>query len=379
MKIGILTLPLHTNYGGILQAYALQTVLERMGHEVEVIDKAPFRTLKFYLKPFAYTKRAIQKYIQKKDIKILNEQYFNYTYPIISQHIGTFIKKNIKRKEIKTLSQINENEYDAIIVGSDQIWRPHYCPYTIEDAYLQFAKTWHIKRLSYAASFGTSIWEYSKKQTQHCAALLHLFNAVSVREDSGVEICAKKFNICAKHVLDPTMLLTADDYIALCTKAKVQKSHGNLFYYLLDETKDKKDFINYFANEKRMIPFKVNFKCENKTFPTEYCIKPPIEEWIQGFMNAQFVITDSFHGCIFSIIFNKPFIVFDNQKRGSDRIISLLETFGLKENLILNKNKDPLTLPSTDYNKLNSKLENLRIDSVNFLSEYLTYETKKSI
>ena len=236
MKIGILTLPLHTNYGGILQAYALQTVLERMGHEVCLIEKKrkPFR-LPLWKAPLVYGKRVL-KNLAGHPYPIFYEQKVNREEPITRQNTDLFIKRYIKRRIVNDFSELKESDFDAIVVGSDQIWRPKYFNGNIEDAYLKFAEGWNIKRIAYAASFGTDEWEYTAAQTKECARLLKQFDAVSVREASGVDLCRKHFGVEARHVLDPTMLLTAEDYIRLFETAGTPKSPGTLLCYILDET-----------------------------------------------------------------------------------------------------------------------------------------------
>ena len=148
MKIGILTLPLHTNYGGILQAYALQTVLERMGHNVEIIDKSRYHFLPFYKKPFIYAYRILLKVFFRKNIKIQLENYYNECIDrdkITQTYTRPFIDKNIHQKHIEKFSEIKQNDFDAIVVGSDQIWRTIYTNFFFQSttaAYLDFAQKW---------------------------------------------------------------------------------------------------------------------------------------------------------------------------------------------------------------------------------------------
>lgn len=334
MRIAILTLPLHTNYGGILQAYALQTVLERMGHEVVVIDKPYGWILPLWKRPLIYTKRIIQKFLLgKKDITILAERIQKQNYPVISQYTQPFIDKYIHRKVVNSPEEIQESDFDAIVVGSDQIWRPRYYSH-IENAYLAFAKHWNIKRIAYAASFGTDDWEYTPEQTKICGDLLKLFDTVSVRESSAVGLCKEHFGVEAQHVLDPTMLLDKEDYICLIEAAGTPKSKGTLLNYILDETPEKHELIEWIAKEKGLAPFRVNSKVEDPTAPLEERIQPPVEQWLRGFYDADFVITDSFHACAFSILFNKPFVVIGNKERGMARFESLLSMFGLEDRLI---------------------------------------------
>ena len=372
MKIGILTLPLHTNYGGILQAYALQTVLERMGHEVFIIEKKQLPlSLPLYKMPYSYGKR-IAKNILGHKFPIFYEQECNRERPIIRQHTDRFIRKYIHLKQYKNFSDIKESEYDAIVVGSDQVWRPKYFGSNqIEQAYLKFTKDWNIKRIAYAASFGTDEWEYTPEQTEECKKLIQEFDAVSVREDSGVDLCKKHFNINALHVLDPTMLLDKEDYIKLFTNANVPKSKGNLLYYILDTTKEKKLLIEQIANEKKLIPFNVKAQSNNINSPISERIQPSVEQWLRGFYDAEFVVTDSFHACVFSILFNKPFIAFGNENRGISRFQSLLTSFRLNDNLlidrfkskslkqIISKNKDVNFILNKNKERANTLFANL--------------------
>lgn len=372
MKIGILTLPLHTNYGGILQAYALQTVLERMGHEVHVIEEKR-RPLSIPIQnmPFCYGKRIVKNIIGRK-FPIFYEQKYNREQPIIRQNTDKFIKKYIHIAEYDDFSDIKELEYDAIVVGSDQVWRPKYFGLNqIENAYLKFAEGWNIKRIAYAASFGTDEWEYNSKQTSECGRLLRMFDAVSVREDSGVDLCKRYFGVEAQHVLDPTMLLNREDYIKLFEAADTPKSKGNLLCYILDETEEKKALIKRIADEKGLIPFNVKSQSDDINSPVSERIQPSLEQWLRGFYDAEFVVTDSFHACVFSILFNKPFIVYGNVDRGLSRFKSLLTMFGLEDRIITNV-IDEVNSSEIDWNRVDRILNGRIILSENFLINYLS-------
>ncbi|WP_278560612.1 polysaccharide pyruvyl transferase family protein [Phocaeicola plebeius] len=369
MKIGILTLPLHTNYGGILQTYALQTVLERMNHKTIVLDKSKQQKLPLPKRPFCYCKRIIKKYILNQKCRIFEEDYQNKIYPIISQYTQPFINQHIHYVALNNFSSLDQNEFDAIIVGSDQIWRPIYYR-NIENAYLAFAKKWKIKRIAYAASFGTDNWEYTSSQTDKCKWLVQKFDAISVRESSAVKLCQQYFNIKAQHVLDPTMLLDKDDYIQLFEGTSTPQSPGNMLVYILDETPEKTELINQIAKEKQLIPFRVNSQTENPNAPLEKRIQPSVEQWLRGFYDAKFIITDSFHACVFAILFHKPFVVYGNAKRGTSRFVSLLKLFSIEDKLIT---KPTLTNFNYqfDWNGIQKKLDKLKIESLNFLKQNL--------
>lgn len=365
MRIGIITLPLHTNYGGILQAYALQTVLERMGHNVCLIEerRRPL-SLPLWKAPLSYGKRIL-KNILGHPCPIFYESKVNRETPVVRQNTDKFINRYIKRRIVDSFSDLNESDFDAIVAGSDQIWRPKYFPH-IEHAFLDFAKDWNIRRIAYAASLGTDEWEYNFKQTSECGRLLRMFDAVSVREDSGVDLCKRYFGVNAQHVLDPTMLLAKEDYIKLFEAANTPKSNGNLLCYILDETEEKTSLIKSITAEKRLIPFNVKSISDDINSPLSDRIQPPLEQWLRGFYDAEFVITDSFHACVFSIIFNKPFIAIGNMNRGLSRFKSLLTMFGLETGIITSVT-DNVSSSCIDWNRVNKILNDKILVSINFL------------
>lgn len=373
MRIGVLTLPLHNNFGGILQAYALQKVLNNLGHNAELIDKPRDVSLGLWYRKYpVYFKRAIQKYLMRKEIVVRADVEQNKISDTIAQHTDAFINNRISRIFTKDFTNIQEKDFDAIIVGSDQIWRPKYFFSAIENAYLDFAKEWNIKRIAYAASFGTEEWEYNDEQTTNCAELLKIFNAVSVRESSAVKLCNEKFKVEALHVLDPTMLLEKNDYINLIQETDTARSDGNLFCYILDESTEKARIIDNIAKKKGLTPFYVNSRYEDPNAPLKERIQQPVEKWLRAFHDAEFVITDSFHACVFSIIFNKPFIVYGNKERGMARFESLLTLFELEDRLVsstLEVNK-VLQVP-IDWERVNSIHKQMKEKSLSFLTKNL--------
>ena len=373
MRIGVLTLPLHNNFGGILQAYALQQVLNNLGHDTVLIDKSKYVSLgPWYKKYPIYFKRTIHKYVMRKDIVVRADVEQNRIPKTIAKHTDLFIDKYIKRFFTKDFSNIKKEYFDVIIVGSDQIWRPKYFFSAIENAYLDFAKEWDIKRIAYAASFGTEEWEYSDEQTSNCAALLKKFNAVSVRESSAVKLCKEKFGVETQHILDPTLLLKEEDYIKLFERTKTPQSEGNLFCYILDKGKETSSIIDGISKDKVLSPFYINSRYEEPNAPLEERIQQPVEKWLRAFHDAEFVITDSFHACVFSIIFNKPFIVYGNKERGMARFESLLKIFELEERMVSTKKEaiEAINRP-IDWEKVNSIHSQWKEKSITFLTENL--------
>ncbi|MCH3993388.1 MAG: polysaccharide pyruvyl transferase family protein [Prevotella sp.] len=375
MRIGILTLPLHTNYGGILQAYALQTVLERMGHEVKVLDK-PFipQMLPWWKRPYSYTKRAIKKYVLGERNGIFQERDAYQHQVIERKFTQPFIESHIHRFVISHLTDINPTDFDAIVVGSDQIWRMMYfngfwSTPLASDAFLGFTEGWNIKRVSYAASFGTENSDIPEEEIEDCKAAISKFNAVSVREESGVKICKDLFDIEAKWVLDPTMLLQASDYINLIGKKETKTSNGVLMSYVLDENPDVAELRSRIAKDKNL---KINISNVADNGSDKRCVlpQPPIEHWLQSFIDADYVINDSFHACVFSILFHKQFTVYGNKVRGLERFTSLLSMFGLEDRLVTSS-YEYKPLPDIDYTKVDKILNEKRQEAMSFLKSSL--------
>lgn len=376
MKIGILTQPLRTNYGGLLQAYALQKVLKNMGHEVLTVDivgpkQSMYRLFRRVIG------RTIKKYILgSKEISVLPSTEINEK-KIISQNTDCFISDNIsltkKIESVHNTHHLTDYNFDAYVVGSDQVWRPIYS-LGLETYFLDFlADSDSIKRIAYAASFGTDQWELSPEQTTECGPLLRKFDAVSVREASGIDMVKQFFKCDAHLVLDPTLLLEVRDYISLVKDTP--KNGDSLMMYVLDESKLCTSIVKDVAKEHKLevntIMPKIFVKGEQEI---QDCIYPSVEEWIKGFMNASFVVTDSFHGTVFSILFNKPFITIGNEARGLSRFSSLLNLLGLEDRLVSQSSvsySQLLHIP-IDYSKVNSKLDNLRKESLSFLINNLS-------
>lgn len=363
MRIGIITLPLHANYGGILQAYALQTTLERMGHEVKVIEqRRKKRRIPLAKVPYVIARRTLAKYIKGKNIRIFDEHYYNTNFPIWCTNTGKFIKKHIHRDIVDSFKDIKEDDFDAYVVGSDQVWRPSYFNTmlgSVEIPFLGFTNDWTVKRIAYAASFSVDNWEYNNIDGQRAKDLARKFDAVSVREDSGVGLCKRYLDVDAKHVLDPTMLLDAADYLKLLDNMVAKPSNGDLFTYILNEDETKLKVIGDAEQKFNLKRFSVGADFGLTK------VQPPVEQWLQAFKDAKLVITDSFHGTVFSILFHKPFIVLGNKARGNSRIESLLKTFDLQGHLY-NSNGDLRAIATSNLDVVNlaNTLDTLRKDSL---------------
>ena len=232
----------------------------------------------------------------------------------------------------------------------------------------------NIKRISYAASFGGDEWTFSARLTTVCGKLLKKFHAVSVREQSAIKLCKDHFGVDVQQVLDPTLLLEKDDYIAVCGQQSERR--GTLFCYVLDRSDEKKNVIDHIAKSMEMKPFYIMpdspDESDNLYRDIEKCVYPPVEDWLSAFMEADMVLTDSFHGTVFSIIFNKPFWVVGNKDRGMARFESILSMFSLQGRLISYENIKNVDLAAPiDWQQVNSKRKQLQEVSRQFIIDSL--------
>lgn len=376
MRIAIITLPLHTNYGGILQAYALRKAIMDLGHEADVID----RNMKIvfppkWKMPLIYAKRLALNIVSGgKGPEIFRERRLVREHPFVASEVSGFIDSRITPRPVDRYDDIKAGEYDAFVVGSDQVWRPKYFG-RIEDAFLSFTSKWNVRRIAYAASFGTEQLEYSYEQLEECSRLLKKFDAVSVRESSAVTVCDEWFDCDdAKFVLDPVMLLTDDDYHDIASGATRRPAKGKALKYIMDPKPEKTVVADRVASWFPAGMHDASVAPRDLSIPLKRRVVPPLEEWVACFEDAEFVVTDSFHGCVMSILFHKHFIVLGNVARGLSRITSLLETFGLEDRLVQGLDPDDdgeYYLAGIDWEAVDGVLEGMRNSSLDFLKKSL--------
>ena len=359
MRIGIVTQPLEMNYGGIVQNWALQQVLKRLGHEPITIDAYQRYSTPHYLYNYAY---SVYRHLQGHNYPPKPTRYCG---AIRNELLGKFIENHIDKTKVMwdyKRSVVRKYRLDALVVGSDQVWRVGYNSQHIEDMFLKFADGLPLKkRISYAASFGIDEWTYNEKQTVACAALANKMDAISVREASGVKLCLEHLGVEAKCVLDPTLLLESDEYNSIID-SKWGHSEPYLAVYCLDITPVKEAFFKKLAEERGL---------SVRYFSAGWKSKLTIEEWLAMLKNASLVITDSFHGTVFSILFCRVFYTLCNPERGNSRITGLLEQIGLKGRVVSNTEPKEPTDRDIDWSCVHSKLASMRKESIDFLKTNL--------
>lgn len=356
MKIGIVTQPLHNNYGGLLQNYALQQVLKRLGHEPKTIDFVVRTSFTRYL--LSTCKQLLIAILKCRRPKL--KPYVavpTFRKPIMAD----FVNNHIDRTKIVhsyTEDILKEERFDAVITGSDQVWRPMYNKY-IEDMYLKFVPN-NIKKIAYAASFGVDTWEYTPKQTKRCAKHAKRLAAISVRENTGVALCKDYLGVNATSVLDPTLLAGAEAYKPLIKNKTEEQDY--LFAYILDITPEKQAYVEGMAKSKGL---KTIIKSADKDASLS------VEDWLSMIANSSFVITDSFHGTVFSILFHREFYSIVNIARGGTRFASLLCPLGLDHRMV-DMSQLQLTKSShIDWENVDNLLEKQREQSISFLNKGL--------
>lgn len=377
-KIGIVTLPLRNyNYGGILQNYALQKYL------IETFNVEVYTIMVDYKQQKDKIKQKLFKllYYDLKEIK-----------KSINSNLENFMLSNIHITEtfyeIEDVSLfLKQNSFDVIITGSDQVFRSQYLNNQLERImFLDYDKKENgTKKITYAASFGKDSWEKqdSKKVVEN---YLKNFDAISVREDSGISICNNDFGVEAVQLIDPTLLLNINEYVVLFNhQTKSIKSKSIMFSYVLDQSENKKKLIQKISNQLEAESSQIELLNDqlskiNRSNYKEFQRKKAasIEDWLFSFYEADYIITDSFHGVVFSILLNKPFVALGNEFRGMTRFQSLLKLFNLEEHLVLDGNEDKilkLLRKTIDYEKVNAILLQERNKSFNYLEKAILYET----
>jgi hypothetical protein len=376
MKIGILTLPLWHNYGGILQAYALQRAVSELGHDAVFFDVRRPAAGGISVRS-GRVKRALRRFIRggRSSPWYADEQELVE----ISRNTRAFVRDHIEPKTshipigaVKDIAQ----QFDAIIVGSDQVWRREYMP-DLPTYFLTFPGA-AFHRISYAASLGVDDWRFNKVETDVLARGMKQFRAVSVREDSAAKLLKRELGIDATRVCDPTLLFDSTDYCQLGgLTPKLASGAGRIFTYVLDahgdDTEELDKLVQDIGREALNVmpkPFGPRFRSD----PASH-VFPSVEVWLNAFNECDFVITDSFHGCVFALLFNRPFVAVVNVERGRARFESLLGRYGLTDRLFASiRDINTKALAPIEWGRVNSVRADERRRGLSFLQAALTPE-----
>lgn len=337
-KVALLTMRYDNNYGGNLQRYALYTVLQQLGCEVICLYirdswkeawKETISPAKQFIK---ICKQIIKHILRPKTFPRFPWEKENSLYVQATKITEPFFEKYIKHTKIcYSTKDLEKNVYkhkcEAIVIGSDQVWRKAYvlryglC--TFFGGFIHYKQK--IDRIVYGASFGVYDQEYTTVEAQEIQRVYKKLDAVSVREKSGMDLCNEYGWTTPKAtvVLDPTLLHSRSVYDNLIAATQTKSLTKNkLWCYVLDVTSEHKNKIEEIA-ETRHIDIVFS--------SIEVGATDTIEQWLRNIKEADFIYTDSYHGVLFSIIYNKPFFLAANRQRGLSRFDHILNLFHITD------------------------------------------------
>ena len=373
-KIGIITLHGYHNYGNRLQNYALQEIIKSLGYEVDTII---IKSCKNTNRHITEKLKKIFRNSPKKNISIIMDRIkqkylFQKNKKLIDSRMKVFI--DFSKKYLNEIFVMNDpgsihrlaQKYNYFVVGSDQVWNPIYIN-DMEKYFLTFANK--KQRIAYAASFSCpDIPEQYKEQYKDW---LKGMSKISVREKAGADIIKNLTGIDVPVLLDPTMLLSKEKWTSISKRAK-NKPEGEyiLTYFLGKMDKKTNEYIKSIATETKM---EIVHLADIKDHES-YMTGP--SEFIDYINSASLILTDSFHGVVFSILMRTPFIVFRRIHRGPSmysRIETLLDMFHLRSREIQNI-KDNEEIFNLDFSHIEPILKSEREKAINYLKEALSIE-----
>lgn len=350
LKIGVITFHRALNYGAVLQAYALQTFLNAQGYETSLIDYFP--------ESFKTERKIVDHKSLKGFVKSL-AKYPKYKGKIDS--FDRFLSKcRLSKKYSNSLDLVKLNEqFDAIICGSDQVWNPRW-NFSDPNYYLAFAKP--NKKYSYAASFGSSIDEtiFEAEIKNHLSS----FNRISIRENAAAFYLQNKMKDKSIETnVDPTLLLSKEEWQEIVSK---KKEKPFILIYTLEDNKVLIEIAKKEAKKRnlRIVQIRDVFKKEDPEITYASCISP--QQFVSLFAKANFIITNSFHGLVFSIIFEKEFLVAKQTYKNApnERLISLLKDLKLENRELDNFENTPI-----DYKWVKKQISKEKEKSITYFEK----------
>ncbi|HFD32820.1 MAG TPA: polysaccharide pyruvyl transferase family protein [Gammaproteobacteria bacterium] len=370
-RVGVLTFHFADNYGAVMQAYGLITCLRSLKLDAHIINYHPDYVEGGGSFRFPCSKNDIRANFvisYQKIIKIRNRLIADGG---LREKFNEFRKNHlyISDPNYKTIESLRVSPplLDVYIAGSDQIWNPSE-QYGVDPAYFLDFGSPFVRRISYAASFGRDV--LAKDSQKKIGELLRRFDAISIRECSGVDIIKNISNLSAKWLPDPTFLV--DDYQQIIKKPKEVERY--MMSYVLRSGKGVSEIQTYLA--KRMkLKIIVPYNPMKRWKGVGETIYPGPEEWLGYMRYADFVVTNSFHGTVFSVLFNKPFITIGlTGKKGglNERAKSLLERLGLEERLLTEFTSDKADLlmkQDIDWEAVNKRVAEWKTEALAFIKK----------
>ena len=341
-KIGIITFHDGINYGTFLQCFSLQSYLTQEGHDVTVINYKSFENTIKENKCTIFSKYPVRLFKNIKKFlyfKSLNKYRLHLS------------------KRFYSLSDQDLKNFDCIIFGSDEIWNFKHPLFGFDPTY--FGAGFNKKLISYAPSFGQSS---SFEIPETIIKSISKFHSISVRDQLSKSAILNKVKGNIEIVLDPTFLI---DLLSVNNVVEDDMYEESILVYS-NQNLNPSEFLSFSELEK--------YETISVSYKNSYCnrsiFSPTINEFLNIFKNSNFIITDTFHGCVFSLIFNKQFMYVPNKNK-SNKITSLLKLFDLDRDIIFNQSyKSNYRI---DYNKVNVIIEDLKSKSKLFLQNSIKF------
>lgn len=365
MKIGILTFHRAINYGAVLQCYGLSETLKAMGHEVDVIDYRP-ECIEYYRKKIPFFKirhtSGLRNQLKALIVSLLNIE----TVKDANRRFDLFLKNNFNLSKTVLSAENMPSDYDLIFLGSDQIWSPQIC-YGFDSIYWGQFKHDTTRLVTYAASLGGHN-ELSDLEWKNVGRYLKGFERISVREKKLQEDLENRVGIKSELVVDPTILVKETSFECLAKKPKEMPDN----YVLVFSVAPTDNLYGFAEKVAAQTGSEIIVLTANKLWKCKYRnVTPTVEEFLGWFKYAKCIVTVSFHGTVFSVLFRKDFYSLTNYMQ--DRAEQLLKALGLESRLIESDTRtiNNMSFTHIDYSSVNEKLDSLRESSISFIKQSL--------
>lgn len=357
--VAIVGVGVGANYGSVLTYFSLYKTIESLGKKVLMVSKIGAKA---------------------------NDPEMMDTHAVRFAHEHYNLSKLYNQTTVKALNDIA----DTFVIGSDQVWNYGVAQHFGKAFYLDFVRD-DKRRISYAASFGHGKDFASEEERQHIRPLMQRFNAISVREDSGVTLARDFYHVPAKQVAEPIFLTSTEGYLDLAAKSKRDISKPYLLAYILDPTPEKKAAIEHIASKLglgiRIIldGFPHLFKENVQKMAMDDAIEANVEtyDFLKLYANSSYVVTDSFHGTAFALKFEKPFASIGNKRRGMVRFDSMFRLIGHRDRFTLDPAKivkeDARFLAPLDYAKISRALNEHVVESKAWLKAALEKPVNETV
>lgn len=366
MKVGVITRHAVPNYGSLLQSYATQVVLEKMGYDVEIINYIRNDEMAENLsKTLIKGKRGDKNFITRMIYNAIQMPNYSKMYKKFELFRKDILK--VTKDTYENLEQLKENVpvEDVYCSGSDQIWGRIGQDEYDKAYFLEFVK--NKKCIAYSSSFGKT--ELNENLDRNLNKLLKKYSKILVREKSAKEILGKHNIKNVEQVLDPTFLLSLNEWKELANKADLKKKEKYILIYQLHANKEFNNYAKKFAKSKKMKLLRISPSFYHVVRSGKLIYLPTQYEFLWYFINADYILTDSFHATAFSIIFNKKFIDILPVNKTGTRIESILNLFDIENRILKDYNDFNSIEKEIDYNKVNEKLEKEKNKSLDLLKD----------